>query len=129
MVNEPSVFKSFKVYCSWWHHVLQIKISSFTLSLFLQGSTCEIIQESFREVQKFRRRHRRNRRNHPITSGNLTFKGLFKVVANDNQNKKYICIPYSTYYHTVCSGPSCSKLTTSLVNDSLKFTSSDTQIF
>ena len=27
-----------------------------------------------------------------------------------------------------CSGPSCSKLTTSLVNESLKFTSSDTQI-
>ena len=27
-----------------------------------------------------------------------------------------------------CSGPSCSKLMTSLVNDSLKFTSSDTQI-
>ena len=27
------------------------------------------------------------------------------------------------------TGPSCSKLTTSLVNDSLKFTSSDTQIF
>ena len=27
------------------------------------------------------------------------------------------------------SGPSCSKLTTSLVNASLKFTSSDTQIF
>ena len=26
------------------------------------------------------------------------------------------------------SGPGCSKLTTSLVNDSLKFTSSDTQI-
>ena len=26
------------------------------------------------------------------------------------------------------SGPSCSKLTTSLVNDSLKFTISDTQI-
>ena len=26
------------------------------------------------------------------------------------------------------SGPSCSKLTTSLVNDSLKFTSSDTRI-
>ena len=26
------------------------------------------------------------------------------------------------------SGPSCSKLTTSLVNDSLKFTLSDTQI-
>ena len=29
---------------------------------------------------------------------------------------------------TLISGPSCSKLTTSLVNDSLKFTSSDTQI-
>ena len=27
------------------------------------------------------------------------------------------------------SGPSCSKLTTSLVNNSLKFTSSDTQIY
>ena len=27
------------------------------------------------------------------------------------------------------SGPSCSKLTMSSVNDSLKFTSSDTQIF
>ena len=27
------------------------------------------------------------------------------------------------------AGPSCSKLTTSLVNDSLKFVSSDTQIF
>ena len=30
--------------------------------------------------------------------------------------------------HTFPSGPSCSKLTMSLVNDSLKFTSSDTQI-
>ena len=32
--------------------------------------------------------------------------------------------------HCVCTspGPSCSKLTTSLVNDSLKFTSSDTRI-
>ena len=29
---------------------------------------------------------------------------------------------------TYSSGPSCSKLTTSLVNDSLRFTSSDTQI-
>ena len=29
---------------------------------------------------------------------------------------------------TYRAGPSCSKLTTSLVNDSLKFTSSDTQI-
>ena len=29
----------------------------------------------------------------------------------------------------VCPGPSCSKLTMSLVNDSLKFTSSDTQIY
>ena len=31
-------------------------------------------------------------------------------------------------YLCVIPGPSCSKLTTSLVNDSLKFTSSDTQI-
>ena len=30
---------------------------------------------------------------------------------------------------SIFSGPSCSKLTTSLVNGSLKFTSSDTQIF
>ena len=30
--------------------------------------------------------------------------------------------------HSKTTGPSCSKLTTSLVNDSLKFTSSDTQI-
>ena len=30
--------------------------------------------------------------------------------------------------HILFSGPSCSKLTMSLVNDSLKFTSNDTQI-
>ena len=36
-----------------------------------------------------------------------------------------ICIMSKT---GTLSGPSCSKLTTSLVNDSLKFTSSDTQI-
>ena len=42
---------------------------------------------------------------------------------------------FSLYYalssaeiFTQHSGPSCSKLTMSLVNDSLKFTSSDTQI-
>ena len=32
------------------------------------------------------------------------------------------------FKHVYNPGPSCSKLTTSLVNDSLKFTSSDTQI-
>ena len=32
------------------------------------------------------------------------------------------------YITKKCPGPSCSKLTMSLVNDSLKFTSSDTQI-
>ena len=32
-------------------------------------------------------------------------------------------------HYSATTGPSCSKLTTSLVNDSLKFTSSDTQIF
>ena len=34
-------------------------------------------------------------------------------------------LAYACFYQP---GPSCSKLTTSLVNDSLKFTSSDTQI-
>ena len=34
----------------------------------------------------------------------------------------------SSYSSQLSSGPSCSKLTTSLVNDSLKFTSGDTQI-
>ena len=34
----------------------------------------------------------------------------------------------SIHFFFFFSGPSCSKLTTSLVNDSLKFTSSDTQI-
>ena len=33
-----------------------------------------------------------------------------------------------SYAEAVTSGPSCSKLTMSLVNDSLKFTSSDMQI-
>ena len=39
-------------------------------------------------------------------------------------------LPWYTMYDAQNkeSGPSCSKLTTSLVNDSLKFTSSDTQI-
>ena len=32
------------------------------------------------------------------------------------------------HYEPSYSGPSCSKLTVSLVNESLKFTSSDTQI-
>ena len=35
---------------------------------------------------------------------------------------------FVTYAESKNPGPSCSKLTTSLVNDSLKFTSSDTQI-
>ena len=40
-----------------------------------------------------------------------------------------ICCGYSLEVpHLGTSGPSCSKLTTLLVNDSLKFTSSDTQI-
>ena len=36
------------------------------------------------------------------------------------------CVSISLTFKS--SGPSCSKLTMSLVNDSLKFTSSDTQI-
>ena len=46
---------------------------------------------------------------------------------------KNICSGYSSIKLLMSTiylpGPSCSKLTTSLVNDSLKFTSSDTQIF
>ena len=45
-------------------------------------------------------------------------------VAEPSTRKKQnivVCVPY-------LSGPSCSKLTTSLVNDLLKFKSSDTQI-
>ena len=38
----------------------------------------------------------------------------------------FLCIPYLRGLYT--PGPSCSKLTMSLVNDSLKFTLSDTQI-
>ena len=41
---------------------------------------------------------------------------------------KQCTIFYRKYLNTLTPGPSCSKLTTSLVNDSLKFTSSDTQI-
>ena len=43
---------------------------------------------------------------------------------------RIVCISIiSAYFLTYSkSGPSCSKLTMSLVNDSLKFTSSDTQI-
>ena len=42
----------------------------------------------------------------------------------------FIHFKYLMFHHTIVkiSGPSCSKLTTSLVNDLLKFTSSDTQI-
>ena len=37
--------------------------------------------------------------------------------------------PRHNQLNLICAGPSCSKLTTSLVNDLLKFTSSDTQIY
>ena len=40
----------------------------------------------------------------------------------------YFLNAYFGYFFAIRSGPSCSKLTMSLVNDSLKFTSSDTQI-
>ena len=60
----------------------------------------------------------------------------FKYLSNDV--KRPIFIKYNSTFHIRFetsavlkfqrSGPSCSKLTTSLVNDSLKFTSSDTQI-
>ena len=42
------------------------------------------------------------------------------------------CLLYTSFWEALqmenSSGPSCSKLTMSLVNDSLKFTSSDIQI-
>ena len=48
------------------------------------------------------------------------------------QSNSSICcflkVTVQTLPKTSLSGPSCSKLTTSLVNDSLKFTLSDTQI-
>ena len=40
----------------------------------------------------------------------------------------YMYITISSLNERYVPGPSCSKLTTSLVNDSLKFKSSDTQI-
>ena len=48
---------------------------------------------------------------HKILGYKISLPNLSYNLNNDNQ-----------------SGPSCSKLTTSLFNDSLKFTSSDTQI-
>ena len=55
-----------------------------------------------------------------------TIDGIFILISKetfmltlDEHEKSFI---------TLRPGPSCSKLTTSLVNDSLKFTSSDTQI-
>ena len=50
-----------------------------------------------------------------------------QLTERDHRERKLSAIdPHDR--HTWRSGPSCSKLTTSLVNDSLKFTSSDTQI-
>ena len=48
------------------------------------------------------------------------------IFAAPNVQVSSLCVLYLVSWH---SGPSCSKLTISLVNDSLKFTSSDTQIF
>ena len=49
------------------------------------------------------------------------------------ENFHFLVVKFSIYLNRCVlvmkiSGPSCSKLTTSLVNDSLKFTLSDTQI-
>ena len=62
--------------------------------------------------------------------------GLFNLYCSaysaDNQfDNSFLIFPLTFYANSLLfmrPGPSCSKLTTSLVNDSLKFTSSDSQI-
>ena len=62
----------------------------------------------------------------------LTFKFSTKMVVEalirSDLAGAYNEYPQRVYVFMKKSGPSCSKLTMSLVNDSLKFTSSDTQI-
>ena len=57
----------------------------------------------------------------PISDKKIKFKATFCL--------KKSCLPLLCKNVSKLSGPSCSKLTMSLVNNSLKFTSSDTQIF
>ena len=46
-----------------------------------------------------------------------------------SMGKERLTLAFHNIFQIQCfSGPSCSKLTMSLVNDSLKFTSSDTRI-
>ena len=58
------------------------------------------------------------------------FANLSKTAIAYLQMPGYILqvLPSGCYTMLCLSGPSCSKLTMSLVNDSLKFTSNDTQI-
>ena len=51
--------------------------------------------------------------------------GMFIFISRENF---ILCGVEHENINTLGTGPSCSKLTMSLVNDSLKFTSSDTQI-
>ena len=50
------------------------------------------------------------------------------VTARGLNSECSICLDKVVNVNTLATGPSCSKLTMSLVNDSLKFASSDTQI-
>ena len=60
----------------------------------------------------------------PVTL--LLYNGLIGCCAS--WKKVHVVDEVMDVHCCLTSGPSCSKLTTSLVNDSLKFTSNDTQI-
>ena len=63
---------------------------------------------------------------HSVCVCDIVYLGTLRKHAYSNTLK--ILQPKTENFKIKNSGPSCSKLTTSLVNDSLKFTSSDTQI-
>ena len=61
----------------------------------------------------------------------LCLKGSGQFLAKECAQVQVNCLEYKAYTGKGAvrkTGPSCSKLTMSLVNDSLKFKSSDTQI-
>ena len=66
-----------------------------------------------------------------VTSLGINSEELENIHGCTVKSESSVCIikHCSSFTHSFRqTGPSCSKLTTSLVNDSLKFTSSDTQI-
>ena len=57
------------------------------------------------------------------------YDGFLQLLYNSfYQNEPKHKAPDKAFFQPKSTGPSCSKLTMSLVNDSLKFPSSDTQI-